>query len=236
MSLRHLHPRYPPVRQPSLDALYVPAHSATDLNRSRGFWSRLTPGPPPTIPSIYSHDSGSTTNFAAQRLPSGSVGILPSFTTSALECALGPLGRELPARPHTSSFGPVWIPFLSSVCFPLEFRGCVGRPSIVSASLPSTLSPALRLRVLDFERLRTENNKQNKRPVPATWQDCGLGPSFWIRVQRALILPSAFVAPHGTPHTCIVPEVVRGPDISTLSRGRHPGNNQCFRSYISSEI
>ena len=33
--------------------------------------------------------------------------------------------------------------------------GCVGRP-IVSASLPSTLSPALRLRVLDFERLRTD--------------------------------------------------------------------------------
>jgi len=101
------------------------------------------------------HDSGSTTNFAAPRLPSGSVGILPSF--SALECASGQLGRELPARPHPSSFRPVWIPFRHSVCFPLGFRGCVGRPSIVSASLPSTLSPALRLRVLDFERLRTVN-------------------------------------------------------------------------------
>ena len=28
-----------------------------------------------------------------------------------------------------------------------------------------------------------------------------------------MILPSAYVTPHGTPHTCIVPEVVRGPEI-----------------------
>ena len=97
------------------------------------------------------HDSGSTTNFAAPRLPSGSVGILPSF--SALECASGQLGRELPARPHTSSFGPVWIPFRHSVCFPLGFRGCVGRPSIglpPQYTITSSTSACLGL-----ERLRT---------------------------------------------------------------------------------